>query len=171
MSNSKSALLCYTPSSPSLMTPAAGYTFTWNGYLAGNSYGIRMKNFRMEPIAGRPHRGRDDLRHACGRQGHGDLPGERGGLAQIYHEMGCGLRPAAHLHKETVMQSAFGVDHGDIEKGLFGGGGARAASAGRHAASGLPKIFGAGKGGARKAGAHKGVQGGSRKAGRHAFGR
>jgi hypothetical protein len=33
------------------MTPAGGYTFTWNGYLAGNSYGIRMKNFRMEPIA------------------------------------------------------------------------------------------------------------------------
>ena len=51
MSNSKSALLCYTPSSPSLMTPAAGYTFTWNGYLAGNSFGIRMKNFRMEQIA------------------------------------------------------------------------------------------------------------------------
>lgn len=51
MSNSKAALLCYTPSSPSLMTPAAGYTFTWNGYLAGNSYGIRMKNFRMEHIA------------------------------------------------------------------------------------------------------------------------
>lgn len=51
MSNSKSALLCYTPSSPSLMTPAAGYTFTWNGYLAGNAYGIRMKNFRMDHIA------------------------------------------------------------------------------------------------------------------------
>lgn len=51
MSNSKGALLCYTPSSPSLMTPAAGYTFTWNGYLAGNSYGIRMKNFRMEHLA------------------------------------------------------------------------------------------------------------------------
>ena len=51
MSNSKSALLCYTPSSPSLMTPAAGYIFTWNGYLAGNSYGIRMKNFRMEHTA------------------------------------------------------------------------------------------------------------------------
>jgi hypothetical protein len=50
MSNSKSALLCYTPSSPSLMTPAAGYTFTWNGYLAGNAFGIRMKNFRMEWI-------------------------------------------------------------------------------------------------------------------------
>jgi hypothetical protein len=51
MSNSKSALLCYTPSAPSLMTPAAGYIFTWNGYLAGNSYGVRMKNFRMEHIA------------------------------------------------------------------------------------------------------------------------
>ena len=51
MSNSKSALLCYSPSTPSLMTPAAGYTFTWNGYLAGNAYGIRMKNFRMDHIA------------------------------------------------------------------------------------------------------------------------
>lgn len=51
MTNSKAALLCYTPSSPSLMTPAAGYTFTWNGYLSGNAYGIRMKRFRMEHIA------------------------------------------------------------------------------------------------------------------------
>jgi hypothetical protein len=32
------------------MTPAAGYIFTWNGYLAGNAYGIRMSNFRMEHI-------------------------------------------------------------------------------------------------------------------------
>lgn len=51
MTNSKGALLCYTPDTPSLMTPAAGYTFTWNGYLAGNQYGIRIKNFRMEHIA------------------------------------------------------------------------------------------------------------------------
>lgn len=50
MSNSKAALLCYTPSSPSLMTPAAGYTFTWNGYLGGNAHGIRMSNFRMDHI-------------------------------------------------------------------------------------------------------------------------
>jgi len=49
--NSKAALLCYTPSSPSLMTPAAGYTFTWNGYAAGNSQGIRVKSFRQEQIA------------------------------------------------------------------------------------------------------------------------
>jgi len=51
IANSKSALLCYTPSSPSLMQPAAGYIFTWNGYLAGNSQGIRTKSFRMEHIA------------------------------------------------------------------------------------------------------------------------
>ena len=51
ISNPNSALLCYTPSSPSLMQPAAGYTFTWNGYLGGNSQGVRMKRFRMEPIA------------------------------------------------------------------------------------------------------------------------
>ena len=49
--NPKSALLAHTASSPSLMTPTAGYIFTWNGYLAGNSHGIRIKNFRMEHIA------------------------------------------------------------------------------------------------------------------------
>lgn len=46
----KNALLVYSPSSPSLMQPAAGYTFTWNGYAAGNDRGLRMKRFRMEPI-------------------------------------------------------------------------------------------------------------------------
>ena len=45
------ALLCYSNPSPSLMTPSAGYTFTWNGYLGGNDRGIRVKRFRMEPIA------------------------------------------------------------------------------------------------------------------------
>lgn len=51
IADSKSALLCYTPSSPSVMQPAAGYTFTWNGYLGGNAQGIRVKSFRMEHIA------------------------------------------------------------------------------------------------------------------------
>jgi hypothetical protein len=51
IANPNSALLCYTPSSPSLMQPAAGYTFTWNGYLSGNAEGIRVKRFRMEQIA------------------------------------------------------------------------------------------------------------------------
>ena len=47
----KSALLLHTTKSPSLMTPTAGYTFTWNGYLGGNSNGIRVKRFRQERIA------------------------------------------------------------------------------------------------------------------------
>jgi len=51
IADSKSALLCYTPSSPGLMQPAAGYTFTWNGYLGGNGQGLRVKRFRMEHIA------------------------------------------------------------------------------------------------------------------------
>lgn len=49
--NSKDALLCYAPRSPSLLTPSAGYTFTWSGYLGGNREGLRVKQFRMEPIA------------------------------------------------------------------------------------------------------------------------
>ena len=44
-------LLVYSNPSPSLMTPSGGYTFTWNGYMGGNDRGIRVKRFRMEPIA------------------------------------------------------------------------------------------------------------------------
>jgi hypothetical protein len=51
ISNSKSVLLAYAPAGPSLMTPSAGYTFTWSGYLGGNSEGVRIKRFRMEYIA------------------------------------------------------------------------------------------------------------------------
>jgi hypothetical protein len=51
IANKKSALLTYSPAAPSLMTPSAGYTFTWNGYFAGNAQGLRIKTFRMEPIA------------------------------------------------------------------------------------------------------------------------
>lgn len=43
--------LFHAPSSPSLMTPSAGYTFTWNGYTGGNDRGVRIKRFRMEAIA------------------------------------------------------------------------------------------------------------------------
>ena len=50
IANPNGVLLCYTPSSPSIMQPASGYTFTWNGYLAGNSQGIRMSRFRQENI-------------------------------------------------------------------------------------------------------------------------
>jgi len=51
IADTKSMLMGYAPSSPSLLTPSAGYTFVWNGYHGGNSEGIRMKQFRMEHIA------------------------------------------------------------------------------------------------------------------------
>lgn len=51
IANSKAALLVHTPSTPGLMTPAAGYTFTWSGYLGGNAQGVRIKRFRQEQIA------------------------------------------------------------------------------------------------------------------------
>lgn len=51
IADTKSALMGYAPSAPSLLTPSCGYTFVWNGYHAGNSEGIRMKQFRMEHIA------------------------------------------------------------------------------------------------------------------------
>lgn len=44
-------LLAYAPPAPSLLTPSAGYTFTWSGYLGGNAEGVRVKRFRMEHIA------------------------------------------------------------------------------------------------------------------------
>ena len=46
----KGMLFAYSPSSPSLMTPAAGYTFTWKGYLGGNAVGVKVSKFRMEHI-------------------------------------------------------------------------------------------------------------------------
>lgn len=46
----KNALLCYTPSSPSILEPAAGYTFMWRGYVGSNN-GMRVKKFRMEKNA------------------------------------------------------------------------------------------------------------------------
>ena len=48
--NPRSMLFGYAPSSPSLMTPSAGYTFSWKGYLGGNSEGVKVKKFRMEHI-------------------------------------------------------------------------------------------------------------------------
>ena len=44
-------LFAYAPRQASVMTPSAGYTFVWSGYLGGNAEGIRIKRFRMEPIA------------------------------------------------------------------------------------------------------------------------
>lgn len=44
----KKALLTYVAPSPGLMTPSAGYTFSWTGYLAGNDMGVAMKRFYMD---------------------------------------------------------------------------------------------------------------------------
>jgi hypothetical protein len=47
----KKALLCYSAPSPSLMTPTAGYTFSWQGFLGqSNEFGIATKQFRMEEL-------------------------------------------------------------------------------------------------------------------------
>lgn len=42
------ALLLYRPSAPGLMTPSAGYTFLWSGFIGANSGGLRIKNIRVE---------------------------------------------------------------------------------------------------------------------------
>jgi hypothetical protein len=44
------ALLCYSAPTPGIMTPSAGYTFSWTGFLAAGSNGTRMKKFRMEHL-------------------------------------------------------------------------------------------------------------------------
>lgn len=47
----KKALLVYTPRVPGLMTPAAGYTFTWRNYLsAANDQGIAISRFDGESM-------------------------------------------------------------------------------------------------------------------------
>lgn len=50
----KHALLCYSNPSPSLLTPSAGYTFGWQGYLQGSGMGgaggwFAVRDFRIEP--------------------------------------------------------------------------------------------------------------------------
>jgi hypothetical protein len=47
----KEGLLFYRPPAPSLETPAAGYTMVWRGYMGMNDVGVRVKKFRMEPLA------------------------------------------------------------------------------------------------------------------------
>jgi len=44
----KNALLLYTPRTPGLMVPSAGYTFTWTGLLGGGALGTRISRMRAE---------------------------------------------------------------------------------------------------------------------------
>jgi len=48
--NPNDVLWAYTPSAPAVDEPAAGYTFTWTGYVGGSG-GHRIKKFRQELIA------------------------------------------------------------------------------------------------------------------------
>jgi hypothetical protein len=42
------ALLTYSPPAPGLMTPSAGYTFSWTGYMGqGNEFGVATKRIPM----------------------------------------------------------------------------------------------------------------------------
>ncbi|MGH2352478.1 MAG: major capsid protein, partial [Chloroflexota bacterium] len=47
----KHMLLAYSNPNPSPLTPSAGYTFTWTGYMGAQENGLRIKRFRIEPIA------------------------------------------------------------------------------------------------------------------------
>jgi len=47
---SKGALLCYAAPSPGLMTPSAGYTFSWTGLLGAGAMGGRIAKFRITKI-------------------------------------------------------------------------------------------------------------------------
>lgn len=44
----KHALLTYAPSTPSLMTPSAGYTFAWTGLLGAGAYANRITRIGMD---------------------------------------------------------------------------------------------------------------------------
>lgn len=44
------ALLIHTTSTPGLMVPSAGYTFSWNGQFGSSALGGRISNFRMENL-------------------------------------------------------------------------------------------------------------------------
>jgi hypothetical protein len=46
----KKCLLVYAAPVPGLMTPTAGYTFSWNGLLGAAATGHRIKRFRMEAL-------------------------------------------------------------------------------------------------------------------------
>jgi dihydrofolate reductase len=46
----KKALLAYAPPSPSILTPSAGYTFSWTGLIGSGVEGNRIRTFRMEQL-------------------------------------------------------------------------------------------------------------------------
>lgn len=47
----KNALLTYSPATPGIMTPSAGYTFNWTGLVGSGDEGIRIKRFWIDALA------------------------------------------------------------------------------------------------------------------------
>lgn len=47
----KKALLTYAAPTPGIMTPSAGYSFSWTGFLGAGGEGNRIKRFRMEHLS------------------------------------------------------------------------------------------------------------------------
>ena len=47
----KHALLAYSAPSPGLMTPSAGYTFSWTGLMGNGIEGNRIRQYRMENLS------------------------------------------------------------------------------------------------------------------------
>lgn len=46
----KKAMLVHAATAPGLMTPSAGYTFSWTGLLGSGAEGNRIRSFRMEQL-------------------------------------------------------------------------------------------------------------------------
>ena len=46
----KHALLSYKPPTPGILTPSAGYTFSWSGRIGAGADGLRIKRFRMDSL-------------------------------------------------------------------------------------------------------------------------
>jgi hypothetical protein len=46
----KHALLSYRPRTPGILTPSAGYTFSWTGRVGSGNDGMRVKRFRMDHL-------------------------------------------------------------------------------------------------------------------------
>lgn len=46
----KNALLTHSATAPGLMTPSAGYTFSWTGLLGAGGEGNRIRSFRLEQL-------------------------------------------------------------------------------------------------------------------------
>ena len=57
------ALLCYVPDAPGILTPSAGYTFTWKGVSGGLGKPVGVSRFRMQNL--KADRIEGEIAHDC----------------------------------------------------------------------------------------------------------